>query len=131
VTTEVIDHPAHYQTDSGIEAIDVMERYGLGPHLFVAMKHLLRAGRKGDVLTDLKKADWYLSRPPVPVDATRWRKPSDIVDAFGLEGAHRDAVWWLLCAALQTDEETKRSFLDGGLRFLKAAITEAEKAQEA
>jgi rRNA processing protein Krr1/Pno1 len=59
---EAVNHPPHYQSASGIEAIDVIEAFGLGFHRGNAVKYLLRAGRKGDTLTDLKKAAWYLSR---------------------------------------------------------------------
>lgn len=56
-----VDHPPHYQAN-GVEAIDVIDAFGLGFNLGNAVKYLLRAGRKGDALTDLKKARWYLDR---------------------------------------------------------------------
>jgi hypothetical protein len=59
---EVVDHPPHYQTAAGIEAIDVIEAFELGFSLGNAVKYILRAGKKGDRLDDLKKARWYLSR---------------------------------------------------------------------
>mgnify|MGYP002682405862 CR=1 FL=1 len=59
--SSVVDHPAHYMGD-GIEAIDVIEQYGLGMHLGNAMKYLLRAGRKGEAATDRAKAGWYMGR---------------------------------------------------------------------
>ena len=63
-TTDTVNHPAHYKA-AGIEAIDVIEAFGLGFHLGNAVKYILRAGRKGDEETpveDLKKARWYLDR---------------------------------------------------------------------
>lgn len=62
---EKVNHPSHYQ-GKGLEAIDVIESFGLGFNLGNAIKYILRAGKKGsepeDRLNDLKKADWYLSR---------------------------------------------------------------------
>lgn len=62
---DMVNHPQHYVTKAGIEAIDVIEQYGLGYHLGNAIKYLLRAGRKGDATaaeTDLAKALWYIKR---------------------------------------------------------------------
>lgn len=62
--TEKIDHPAHYGgASSPYEVIKLVERWGLGFHLGSALKYVARAGKKTpDVLTDLKKARWYLDR---------------------------------------------------------------------
>lgn len=59
--TDNVNHPAHYKA-GGLEAIDVIEAFGLAFHLGNAVKYLLRAGRKGDRIEDLKKARWYLDR---------------------------------------------------------------------
>lgn len=59
-TVEQVDHPAHYQTANGLEAIDVIDAFDLGFDLGNAVKYILRAGKKRDALTDLKKAAWYL-----------------------------------------------------------------------
>ena len=58
---EAVDHPPHYKAN-GLEAIDVIEAFGLGFCLGNTVKYVLRAGRKGDDVEDLKKAAWYLSR---------------------------------------------------------------------
>jgi hypothetical protein len=55
-------NPPHYVGAGGLEAIAVIEAFELGFHLGNALKYILRAGRKGDRLTDLKKARWYLDR---------------------------------------------------------------------
>jgi hypothetical protein len=60
---EQVDHPAHYGgADNPYEAIKVIEAWGLDFCLGNTVKYLSRAGKKGDRLTDLKKAAWYLSR---------------------------------------------------------------------
>ena len=58
---EVVNHPPHYKA-GGLEAIDVIEAFGLGFNLGNTAKYILRAGRKGDATTDLEKAAWYLAR---------------------------------------------------------------------
>ena len=62
-----INHPQHYQSDSGIECIEAIEA-ALGRDGTVAycrgsaFKYLWRAGRKGDAADDLRKAAWYCER---------------------------------------------------------------------
>jgi hypothetical protein len=53
--------PSHYKA-GGMEAIDVIEAFGLDYHLGNATKYILRAGKKGDRIEDLRKAVWYLER---------------------------------------------------------------------
>ena len=58
-----VDHPTHYQTGSGIEAIEVIEAFFPDSfHLGNVFKYLARAGKKGDYVEDLEKAAWYLQR---------------------------------------------------------------------
>lgn len=60
---EVVDHPSHYGGAENVyEAIKVIEAHSLGFHLGNAVKYILRAGKKGDVIEDLEKASWYLHR---------------------------------------------------------------------
>jgi hypothetical protein len=60
-----VNHPPHYQ--GKVECIDAIEA-ALGDDGFVAccrgnaMKYLYRAGRKGELVEDLRKAAWYLER---------------------------------------------------------------------
>jgi hypothetical protein len=58
---ETVDHPKHYNTHpSGIECIDVVEHMNF--NLGNAIKYIWRAGEKGNAVTDLEKADWYIRR---------------------------------------------------------------------
>ena len=58
-----VEHPEHYQTSTGLEAIDVIEAFFHDNfHLGNAFKYLARAGKKGDYVEDLQKAVWYLQR---------------------------------------------------------------------
>lgn len=58
---DAVNHPKHYNSHpSGVEAITVCEHYGF--NLGNAIKYIWRAGLKGGVLEDLRKARWYLDR---------------------------------------------------------------------
>lgn len=117
MSIDLVEHPPHYTTAAGIEAIEVIEHYGLGYHLGNAIKYLLRAGRKEPSLErqDLAKARWYLNRwqagvyerygvdlPAVsdqPGGGVAWATPAMIADAFALQGARRVAAVAVLHAA--------------------------------
>lgn len=56
-----VDHPSHYnKSPSGIECIDVVEH--LNFNRGNAIKYIWRAEDKGDPVTDLAKARWYIDR---------------------------------------------------------------------
>jgi hypothetical protein len=56
-----VNHPSHYTSHpSGIECIDVVEHMGFS--IGNAIKYLWRAGLKGALVEDLKKARWYIDR---------------------------------------------------------------------
>lgn len=59
-TTDMINHPPHYQDDSGVECIEVTQwmPFCTGN----CFKYLYRAGKKGSAFDDLKKAKWYAER---------------------------------------------------------------------
>jgi len=66
---DMVNHPSHY-TSGGIECIDVIKAALLDKPYngFVAccignvIKYIYRAGKKGDTIQDLKKAQWYLNK---------------------------------------------------------------------
>jgi hypothetical protein len=57
---EHVVKPDHYQGKGGLQAIDVIEAFGLGFSLGNVIKYVLRAGKKEDRLLDLEKAMEYL-----------------------------------------------------------------------
>jgi hypothetical protein len=58
---DAVNHPKHYNDHpSGVECITVVEH--LTFNVGNAIKYLWRAGLKGAVLEDLKKARWYVDR---------------------------------------------------------------------
>ncbi len=62
MTHDVVNNPSHYTEGRKYETIDVIEDWKLNYHLGNAVKYISRAGRKGNRLEDLKKAQWYLTR---------------------------------------------------------------------
>ena len=63
ITQAVVDHPPHYGgANNPYEAIEIIEALDLGFHLGNVVKYIVRAGKKGDYLENLKKAEWYLDR---------------------------------------------------------------------
>lgn len=60
---EKVNHPKHYnEHPSGVECIDIVEHFSF--NLGTAIKHIWRAGVKPgeDAVSDLKKAQWYVTR---------------------------------------------------------------------
>lgn len=64
---DVVNHPSHYQTKSGLETIQVIEAFTEGLTGYEAvetgnvLKYICRWKKKNG-LQDLKKARWYLNR---------------------------------------------------------------------
>ena len=61
MSKEQVNHPEHYG-EGVYEVINIIEHFDLGFHLGNVVKYVLRAGKKGDALEDLKKAQFYLNR---------------------------------------------------------------------
>lgn len=57
-----VNHPEYYKT-GGLEAIDVIDAWGLGFCLGNAVKYISRAGKKNPdkEIEDLEKAAWYIN----------------------------------------------------------------------
>ena len=68
---EAVNHPSHYGgEDNPYEAIKVIEAWKLGFNLGNTVKYIARAGKKGDIIEDLKKARFYLDREISNLDST-------------------------------------------------------------
>ena len=139
---DMVNHPPHYQ-GNGLEAIEVIEAYDLGYHLGNALKYLIRAGRKGSELEDLKKAKWYVARwqDTRAMYTAHWPKrvardlPSrvPVVEAFGLTGARALAVEELLDGAVSVSLYSKAPIhfvcaVSKALYSIDRAIAELETA---
>lgn len=55
-----INNPSHYTQGRTIQPIDAITDWGLNFNLGNTVKYISRAGRKDDILKDLKKAKFYL-----------------------------------------------------------------------
>lgn len=58
--TNAVNHPSHYTEGRKYEPIDVITDWGLNFSLGNTIKYISRAGRKDDIVQDLKKAMFYL-----------------------------------------------------------------------
>ena len=56
---DIVKHPAHYCYGK-YEQKDVIRDWGLNFNLGSAVKYISRAGRKDDIIQDLKKAKQFL-----------------------------------------------------------------------
>lgn len=73
---DMVNKPPHYKDASGIECKEITCHREMPFSLGNAIKYLYRAGSKGDLLEDLKKAEWYLrvaylNSEAVPVEVVR------------------------------------------------------------
>lgn len=60
---EAVNSPSHYGgKDNPLEVINIIEHYNLDFKLGNSVKYILRAGKKDEILQELKKAQWYLNR---------------------------------------------------------------------
>jgi hypothetical protein len=59
-STEGVHHPSHYNQINGVECIEVIEQMPFNTGN--AMKYLWRYMDKGEPITDLRKAKWYIDR---------------------------------------------------------------------
>lgn len=63
-------NPNHYRDHpSGVECIEIVEHMSFS--LGNAVKYIWRAGQKGDIIEDLKKASWYLDREIARLQRTK------------------------------------------------------------
>jgi hypothetical protein len=68
--TDNVNHPKHYTSHpSGVECITIAEHMNFNRGN--ALKYLWRAGEKGDVLEDLRKARWYIEREMKRIERER------------------------------------------------------------
>lgn len=96
-----VTKPKHYQTDSGLEAIEVIEAFFQDDyHLGNAFKYLARAGKKDDREQDLRKAVWYIERSiqkkPLALDyPEKVRVVADLVRFGNLEDFIHEGEYWI------------------------------------
>ena len=104
MTHDAVNRPSHYAEGRQYEPIAVIEDWELSYHLGNALKYISRAGRKDDIVQDLRKAAWYLDREierqttPVPTP-----QPAPVEDhstnPYRLLVEDRDALYRAVCWA--------------------------------
>ena len=112
---DLVNKPPHY-IGNGLEAIDVIEDWGLGFHLGNALKYIVRAGKKSKLpVEDLQKAIWYLERAQRQGNTLRavFHAPMrtgiiDVAHAFGLSERLRCAVLHIHSAACYATTKNPR-----------------------
>lgn len=58
-----VNHPSHYGGENNpLEVINIIEHYDLNFNLGNVIKYCLRAGKKDELIQELKKAQWYINR---------------------------------------------------------------------
>lgn len=79
---EKVNHPQHYGGDTPHETIKCLTAWGLlhDALLFNVVKYVSRAGKKGDILEDCKKAAWYLNRKISNIENAKGLVPSERED---------------------------------------------------
>ncbi|MGE3064151.1 MAG: DUF3310 domain-containing protein [Hyphomicrobiaceae bacterium] len=129
MTHDAVNHPVHYQSESGLEAIDVIEAVtGLEMHLPTAMKYILRHQAKGRPAEDLAKAKWYIDRllakkglperqPVMAIDMQ-----ARVADVFRLEGAARTALFHVFGAIAAVSDDRRWAYLRNASDDLGRAI---------
>ena len=96
-----VNNPAHYQTESGLEAIDVIEAFFQDDyHLGNAFKYLARAGKKDDREQDLRKAVWYIERSiqkklPACLFPAKVKVVADLMRFGDLEDYIHEGEYWV------------------------------------
>ena len=75
-----VKHPSHYTVGRKYEPKDVIRDWQLNFNLGSAVKYLSRAGRKVDLIEDLKKAQQFIQFEIEAIEAERAKKeePSSI-----------------------------------------------------
>lgn len=70
-----VKHPSHYIEGRKFEPKDVIRDWGLNFNLGSAVKYISRAGRKDDIVQDLKKAQEFIQFEIDAIEAERAKAP--------------------------------------------------------
>lgn len=96
--SDPVNHPDHYQTESGLEAIDVIEAF-FHDNAFLAnaFKYLAREGKKDASEQELNKSIWYIRRElkhigHPPKDVELLKEAEEILKQDDLDS--KDRSWW-------------------------------------
>lgn len=109
---KMIKSPKHYTEGRKFEPKDVIRDWGLNFNLGNAVKYLARAGRKGDAVEDLKKAQQYIQ---FEIDA---------LEAEGKEQKKQEPPTHSNCrCSLQGHKEDNLDAMQYGVEFQRDALS--------
>lgn len=75
--SNAVKHPSHYAEGRKFEPKDVIRDWKLNFNLGNAVKYIARAGRKEDIVQDLKKAQEYIQFEIEAIEAEREKELND------------------------------------------------------
>lgn len=112
-----VKHPSHYAEGRKFEPKDVIRDWGLNFNLGNVVKYISRAGRKDDIVQELKKAQEYLQFEIEAIEAEREKatKPK-----------HDDK----LDAMLYGTDPIMRAFVENELFSVKPIVIEVPEGEE-
>ena len=76
--SDSVKHPSHYTEGRKFEPKDVIRDWGLNFNLGSAVKYVARAGRKDDIVQDLKKAQQFIQFEIDAIEAERVKKAKPV-----------------------------------------------------
>lgn len=117
---DMVNKPPHYKDASGIECKEITCHREMPFSLGNAIKYLYRAGSKGDLLEDLKKAHWYIKGAYFNNEVI----PKDVVRKLEEVAAHRTVDIKLLMLLISRNDLIRAS------TKLKQMIDELEGGNE-
>lgn len=84
MSNNAVKHPSHYAEGRKYEPKDVIRDWQLNFNLGSAVKYVARAGRKDDIVQDLKKAQEFIQFEIDAIEAERAKEPKhdDKLDAM-------------------------------------------------
>lgn len=83
---DAVHHPSHYTEGRQYEPKDVIRDWGLNFNIGSAVKYLSRAGRKDDILQDLKKAIEFIQFEIDAIEETRKEPECGVIEFSIPEG---------------------------------------------
>ena len=96
MSNNAVKHPSHYAEGRKYEPKDVIRDWQLNFNLGSAVKYVARAGRKDDIVQDLKKAQECIQFEIDAIEAERAKEPKhdDKLDAmlYGLRALHTNPL---------------------------------------
>jgi hypothetical protein len=130
MTYHPVTKPRHYHGASGLQAIDVVEAWGLAEnhYLATALCYVIRAERKGGT-EDLAKARWYLERELARVPDKRKRGSTNphittalVIEDFALTPNLANAVTAIYCAGVWEQGRNIREQVQAAIGWLTDEI---------